>query len=110
MTDRLTQIDIEIAKLLAEKAVLVGEDICLECGRPISPDETKSRGLHERCDRRQRRDIIAGFVTEDYLVKSGRRAPAQTGGRPRVKRSYDVELQDDLTDQLKSQDKKRRKK
>lgn len=111
MTDRLKEIEQQLEKLQREKMALLEEaDICLECGEPILPPIVKSRGLHERCDRRQRRDIAAGMVTEEYLIKNGRRNAALPGGRPRVKRSYDDQIKKVLLEELKQQDQKRRKK
>lgn len=116
--DRLREIEEALTKLVIEKNDILasaGIHICLDCGEPITEKDKDGkiimvRGCHQRCNQRQRRDIKDGLITEEYLVRTGRRAPANPGGRPRVKRSYEHKIKQELREELKQQDQRRKKK
>jgi hypothetical protein len=73
-----------------EAKKLVEAGVCLFCRRPITEIERVRalRGVHERCDRKIRRQIKAGATTEAAMVHHGLYAPKSPPGRKIPYSSY----------------------
>ncbi len=61
---------------------MVASGLCLDCGKPIPPNNQKRRGLHQACYQRAKRLLDQKEFTDAELVAAGLMLPAETGGRP----------------------------
>jgi hypothetical protein len=64
-----------------ERMELYRKRICLFCEEPLEPIEDDSRGCHQRCYRKLRRQVEKGIVTDSQAVAAGKCLPAEKPGR-----------------------------